>query len=141
MITDSFSAGKKPDTRAEIMLYVHFPFCIKKCDYCDFLSFRYDNELVKAYLKALGSEIRGRAGSASGRSISSVFFGGGTPSLMTGEEIRGLMELIGEHYKLADDCEITLEANPGTLSDDKLKMLKEAGINRLSIGLQSANDE
>ncbi|MBR0085857.1 MAG: oxygen-independent coproporphyrinogen III oxidase [Lachnospiraceae bacterium] len=141
MTTDNLRAEKKSDTHAEIMLYVHFPFCVKKCDYCDFLSFRYDNELVKAYLEALGSEIRSRTDSAYGRSVSSVFFGGGTPSLMTGEEIKSLMELIRENYKLADDCEITLEANPGTLSEDKLKMLKEAGINRLSIGLQSANDE
>ena len=121
-----------------IGVYIHIPFCLRKCLYCDFLSFPAGGEEREEYLKALGKEIRS---SGSEHPVDSVFFGGGTPSLLTGEQMGSLIQIIKDKFNITDDCEISLEANPGTLDPEKLKGYHQAGVNRLSIGLQSTRDE
>ena len=124
----------------QLMIYVHIPFCVRKCRYCDFLSFPGSRETQQAYIQALQREIKERAGEGAGCKVSSVFFGGGTPSVLPGESIIRIMETIRECYQLSPEAEITLEVNPGTLSPEKTRMWKEAGINRISMGVQSMDD-
>lgn len=119
-------------------LYIHIPFCIRKCAYCDFLSFPSAEEERKRYVKALLEEIYGAEERGD---VVTIFFGGGTPSILAGQEILRIMDVVREKYSVARDAEITLEANPGTLTKEKLEAWKEAGVNRLSIGLQSAENE
>lgn len=127
--------------KRELELYIHIPFCVKKCAYCDFLSFPAGKEQQAAYVKSLKKEIRDWKDRGDG-TVSSVFIGGGTPSILEEEQILDIMEEVRAGYVLANDAEITLEANPGTLDDRKLRAYQKAGINRLSLGLQSAhNDE
>lgn len=168
-------------------LYIHIPFCVRKCNYCDFLSFPAGKEIVERYVRALEEEIRrtgevvygqngrpgetvygqngrpgekvysqngrpeeavyGRAGGGktevrpgSAPKISTVFVGGGTPSVLEPEQIRNLFSCLRESFLLEADAEISMEANPGTLNREKLSACREAGINRLSLGLQSADD-
>ena len=121
-------------------LYVHIPFCIKKCDYCDFLSGPANAKTQNNYVEALLTEIS-KSGDFSEREISTVFIGGGTPSAVQSENIIRIMEALRRRFVFSDNAEITMEANPGTLTSEKLKDYREAGINRLSIGLQSADDE
>ncbi len=125
----------------ELELYIHIPFCVKKCSYCDFLSAPATEQTMETYMAALFAEIRGRAEDCTDRMVTSVFIGGGTPSLLSGESIRQLMECIRESYTLAEDAEITMEANPGTATAEKLREFYVAGINRLSIGMQSAQEQ
>lgn len=125
--------------KRELELYIHIPFCVKKCAYCDFLSFPAGKDQQAAYVKSLKKEIREWEGRGDGI-VSSVFIGGGTPSILAGEQILDIMEEVKAGYVLADDAEITLEANPGTLDVQKLRVYQEAGINRLSLGLQSAHN-
>ena len=122
-------------------LYVHFPFCVQKCRYCDFLSFA-SPELIPAYMEALISEVSRtvRQLSQDGRQISSIFIGGGTPSLMSESQLSRLMDSVTD-ASLCADAEITIESNPGTLTKDLLTSMRRMGINRLSIGLQSADNE
>lgn len=121
-------------------LYIHIPFCVRKCLYCDFLSFPCLAGEKTAYLEALHQEIlccgRGREDGL----VTSVFVGGGTPSLLTGDEMEGLFGTLRQQFVFAEDAEITMEANPGTLTEEKLEGYKKAGINRLSIGCQSVHD-
>lgn len=121
-------------------LYLHIPFCVRKCDYCDFLSFPTGVEEKEQYVQELIKEIRSWKDRGD-VSVSSVFIGGGTPSILKAEQIGRIMQAIKEEYDLEEDAEITMEANPGTLDSEKLAVCKEAGINRLSIGLQSAQNE
>ncbi len=168
-------------------LYIHIPFCVRKCNYCDFLSFHAGKEVMERYVRALEEEIRrtgetvygqngrpgetvygqngrpeetvygqngrpeeavyGRAGGGktevrpgSAPKISTVFVGGGTPSVLEPEQIRSLFSCLRESFLLEADAEISMEANPGTLNREKLSACREAGINRLSLGLQSADD-
>lgn len=125
----------------ELELYVHIPFCVKKCSYCDFLSAPATEQTKEAYMAALFAEIGGRAKDYKDRIVTSVFIGGGTPSLLSGDSIRQLMEHIREGFALAPDAEITMEVNPGTVTAEKLTAFYEAGINRLSIGMQSAQEQ
>ncbi len=130
-------------------LYVHIPFCVRKCLYCDFLSFSADDpqlggyaqDVREAYTKRLLSEIDKSAPLYSEYEITSVFFGGGTPSYIEETMIARILTKIRESFRVSPDCEISLECNPGTLSPDKLNCFHDAGINRLSIGLQSASDK
>lgn len=122
----------------ELELYIHIPFCVKKCSYCDFLSAPATEQTKEAYMAALFAEIRGRAKDYRDRIVTSVFIGGGTPSLLSGEQIGRLMDHIREQFLLAMDAEITMEINPGTATAQKLREFHETGINRLSIGMQSA---
>ena len=125
----------------ELELYIHIPFCVKKCSYCDFLSAPATEQTMETYMAALFAEIRGRAEDCTDRMVTSVFIGGGTPSLLSGESIRRLMECIRESYMMAEDAEITMEVNPGTATAEKLREFYVAGINRLSIGMQSAQEQ
>ena len=125
----------------ELELYIHIPFCVKKCSYCDFLSAPATEQTKEAYMAALFAEIGGRAKDYKDRIVTSVFIGGGTPSLLSGDSIRQLMEHIREGFSLAPDAEITMEVNPGTVTAEKLTAFYGAGINRLSIGMQSAQEQ
>lgn len=125
----------------ELELYIHIPFCVKKCSYCDFLSAPATEQTKEAYMAALFAEIGGRAKDYKDRIVTSVFIGGGTPSLLSGDSIRQLMEHIREGFSLAPDAEITMEVNPGTVTTEKLTAFYAAGINRLSIGMQSAQEQ
>ena len=122
----------------ELELYIHIPFCVKKCSYCDFLSAPATAQTIGAYMAALFAEIRGRAAAYEDRMVTSIFLGGGTPSLLSGECVQQLMDVIRENFEVAQDAEITMEVNPGTASEEKLRSFHAAGINRLSIGMQSA---
>ena len=119
-------------------IYIHIPFCVKKCAYCDFLSFQAGKKEMAAYVDALAAEIEAER---EGGRVTSIFFGGGTPSILPGEEIKRIMDVIRKKYSLSGDAEITIEVNPGTVNREKLKDYKSAGINRLSIGLQSIHNE
>ncbi|MBE5785775.1 MAG: radical SAM family heme chaperone HemW [Clostridiales bacterium] len=120
-------------------LYIHIPFCKAKCRYCDFVSFT-DHDCMGDYCAALLKEMRLSAAALPKREYGSVFFGGGTPSILPVGAISLLLHTLKENFAIAPDAEITIEANPGTLTDEKLKEYKTAGINRLSMGLQSAKD-
>ncbi|MBO4458161.1 MAG: oxygen-independent coproporphyrinogen III oxidase [Butyrivibrio sp.] len=125
----------------DLSLYVHIPFCVRKCLYCDFLSFSANEEVMKAYFKALSKELKESAKDYSDSMVKTVFFGGGTPSFPNANYICSILSDIKDNYNLAADAEISLELNPGTASFDKLKKYKEAGFNRLSIGVQSFDDD
>lgn len=122
-------------------LYLHIPFCVKKCDYCDFLSFPAGPDSKRAYVKALVNEIRATEEKIRLRPVSSVFIGGGTPSILEPELMSQILSALKECFTLLPDVEFTIEANPGTLTRDKLQSYRSYGINRLSLGLQSTFDE
>ena len=124
----------------ELELYAHIPFCVRKCGYCDFLSGTAEESTREAYLLALAREIRRAGQDAEECRAVSVFFGGGTPTVLTGGQLSRLLSEIKKSFRLAGDCEITLEANPGTLDPEKLRLCREAGFNRISIGCQSADN-
>lgn len=122
-------------------IYIHFPFCIRKCLYCDFLSFLADESVREKYVRALIREIRAQAPLYGDYHVDTVFLGGGTPSLMTGEQLNRIMEEVYADFHFAPRAaEITMEANPGTLDAGKLHAYQKSGINRLSLGLQSADN-
>lgn len=136
-------------------IYIHIPFCIKKCGYCDFLSFpvrQYGNrrtltfeggcldEVPEEYLQRLLCEIRQESGNYTDREVDTIFVGGGTPSLLLPRQVTDLFDRVYQSYHVAFGAEITMEANPGTLSKEKLEAYRQMGVNRLSIGLQSAYD-
>jgi len=118
-------------------LYIHIPFCIRKCIYCDFLSFPADEAGKEAYIYSLLAQIR-----ASGckTPVTSVYLGGGTPSALPAGRIAEILEEIHQCFNIAGDAEITIEANPGTLSEEALYTYRAAGINRLSMGVQSSHN-
>lgn len=122
----------------ELSIYIHIPFCVRKCLYCDFLSFPAE---IGNYVNLLCREISSFAPDYQEYQVKSVFFGGGTPSLLPAKDINHIMGTVREHYRIAPDAEITMEMNPGTVDSDKLKQYITAGVNRSSIGLQSADDE
>lgn len=121
-------------------IYIHIPFCIRKCAYCDFLSAPAEENVQEAYIRALTREICKTSPPAGEYEISTVFFGGGTPSILKGSQIEAILHLIRERYHFREPAEITIEANPGTVDEEKLKRYRTAGINRISFGLQSADN-
>lgn len=121
-------------------IYIHIPFCNSKCAYCGFYSIASQKQKT-AFLEALHTEIKLRTDYLKGEEIGTVYFGGGTPSILSVEEIKGILECVFRHYKVNPDAEITLEANPDTLSREYLQGLRKLGINRLSIGIQSFFDD
>lgn len=121
-------------------IYIHIPFCVKKCNYCDFLSFPANTEARELYVQTLLKEIRLEAREFHSYRVQTVFFGGGTPSLLTVLQVTDIMACLRDNFCFAEDAEISMEVNPGTVTAKSLKGYYEAGINRLSIGLQSAND-
>lgn len=118
-------------------LYIHIPFCIRKCAYCDFLSFPFSEKDRQAYVEALLDEIREARERGD---VTTIFFGGGTPSVLPGTDIVRIMDAVREKYRLLPGAEVSLEANPGTLTKEKLAVWRGAGVNRLSMGLQSAKN-
>lgn len=126
--------------KKELELYVHIPFCVSKCAYCDFLSAPAGAEERAAYVDALIREIRCMKNKYDEYRVSTVFLGGGTPSVLDGDDTARIFEALQGSFDLAEDAEVTIEANPGTVTAEKLAVWRAAGINRLSIGLQSADD-
>lgn len=150
----------------ELSIYIHIPYCVRKCLYCDFLSFPVGSGLltdstamtdegsgldrkgpggqtvrdIESYVNLLKQEITLEADRYSGHQVISVFWGGGTPSLLGAAAVTEVIETLRNRYHMAADVEITIEANPGTVTADKLREYITAGINRISIGLQSADD-
>lgn len=124
-----------------LSIYLHIPFCIRKCYYCDFLSAPADDDTKERYLQCLITEIRTEAPKYKDYVIQSVFFGGGTPSVLPGEAMIRLMDTLRECFCFLETAEITIEVNPGTVDADKLASYYRCGINRLSIGLQSAQNK
>ena len=127
--------------RKELELYVHIPFCMKKCLYCDFLSAPADEETQREYVEALLREIRFFGERSSDYVVSTIYIGGGTPSWLDEALMAKIMEEITHRFLLAKDAEITIECNPGTVTERKFQTYKKIGINRLSIGLQSVNEK
>lgn len=125
----------------ESSIYIHIPFCDHKCIYCDFYSI-ITHENIRKYLDALKTEIEFYANDFSaGRKFSTIFFGGGTPSLLTPDQIEEIVIHLKNNFTVTDDAEITLETNPGTVNGNKLKDILNTGINRISIGIQTFDDE
>lgn len=122
-------------------LYLHVPFCARKCLYCDFLSFRALASVHEAYTEQLIREIEVQGACCREYQVKTVFIGGGTPSVMEPCLIRDIMQALDRNFDIAADAEITIEVNPGTLLQNKLHIYRAAGINRLSIGLQSADNQ
>ncbi|WJW80481.1 radical SAM family heme chaperone HemW [Bartonella sp. TP] len=123
-------------------IYIHWPFCVAKCPYCDFNSHKQKEDVKeKTYLIAIIRELVNLRGYIKGRQITSVFFGGGTPSLMSGSTVARILSFIRQQFNLAQNVEITLEVNPSSAERAKFKVYREAGINRLSIGVQSFTQE
>ena len=129
----------KNNKTASMEIYIHIPFCAKKCEYCDFLSGPAGGKEQRAYVQALLKEIRA-AEEGQGRSVSSIFIGGGTPSLLKEDLLGSILNEIYEKFNLEPEAEISIEVNPGTVSLKKLEAYRRMGINRLSIGLQSTDD-
>lgn len=119
-------------------LYIHIPFCIQKCGYCDFMSAPATKQVQNAYMEALLGEIR--SADVTDNIITSVFIGGGTPSAVDSAWIPRLMDTVRRKFTLAGDAEISMEVNPGTVTRESLELYRKAGVNRLSIGCQSADD-
>lgn len=122
-----------------ISLYLHIPFCIHRCGYCDFNTYAGLEDLIPAYASALVQEIKFLSEKRPGLPVHTVFFGGGTPSLLAEEELEPILQAIGDGFNLQPGVEISLEANPGTLSLEYMRGLRRLGVNRLSLGVQSAN--
>jgi oxygen-independent coproporphyrinogen-3 oxidase len=123
-------------------LYLHIPFCVRKCGYCDFYSEDGKAGELPSFLEALHAEItlHSKEHFALTETVETVFFGGGTPSLLDPGSFGGLLESIGRTFRLADSPEITIEANPGTVDGDRLRRFRDAGVNRISLGVQSFSD-
>lgn len=122
-------------------IYVHIPFCKSKCTYCDFASFPNEINKTESYFACLYRETKGRGLQLKGKKFDTVYIGGGTPSIVPAKFIAGELKQIRQYFDLADDAEITIEINPATLDEEKVKTYKAAGINRFSIGLQSGFDD
>jgi oxygen-independent coproporphyrinogen III oxidase len=125
-----------------LTIYVHIPFCIQKCGYCDFNAYLYRHGTAHSYLTALRREIVHTAGEQPwmGYTVPSVYFGGGTPSTLAPADLTGLLSLIKHHFPVSADAEITLEADPGTIDLAGLEALREGGFNRISVGVQAFDD-
>jgi len=137
-ITAPLPAGVRLVQLPPLSLYVHIPWCVKKCPYCDFNSHQARGELPeREYVEALVTDLELALPDVWGRRVHSVFFGGGTPSLFSAKSIDSLLAAFRARLPIAADCEITLEANPGTFEAEKFRGYRDAGVNRLSIGIQS----
>ena len=121
-------------------IYIHIPFCVRKCLYCDFFSVPAEEDTVAAYAGALCLEMERMSSVLPEREYDTVFLGGGTPSILTPEQIQMIMRTLRTHFSVRADAEISMECNPGTVTEAKLCGFREAGINRLSVGLQSSDD-
>lgn len=120
-------------------LYIHIPFCAKKCSYCDFFSVRYDESVASAYTDALCSEMLCKSRHAG--TLETIYIGGGTPTLLPEKSLEKIFETLRGHFRISADCEITCEANPGTLHEPTVRHLVSLGVNRISLGVQSLVDD
>lgn len=132
---------RNKDLKKELELYIHIPFCIRKCAYCDFLSGPQTQEVIGKYVDALITEIASYQDWAKPYCVCSVFVGGGTPSVLHAEQMERVFATLRETFEIAQDAEVTIEANPGTVTREKLETYKRCGINRISFGLQSTNNK
>lgn len=121
-------------------IYIHIPFCLKKCRYCSFYSVE-KKDAAEPFMKALLAEVRDCGDIYGGTEIETIFFGGGTPSIISSDDIAAIIEKIREHWMISKNAEVTLEINPETVDDEKLRRFKDAGVNRASIGIQSFDDD
>ena len=127
---------------SELGLYIHIPFCIRRCHYCDFVTYSEDQiRTNQNYVDHLILEIQKRRGLFKQDELTTIYFGGGTPSLLSGEQVHQIIKEIKKGFKFRKDIEITLEANPKTLDQKKCLELKSAGVNRISLGCQTFNDD
>ncbi|MBT0570896.1 oxygen-independent coproporphyrinogen III oxidase-like protein [Curvibacter sp. CHRR-16] len=128
-----------------LSLYIHLPWCLRKCPYCDFnsheLSNGLDDDLGQRYVQALVRDLESSLPMVWGRTVQTIFIGGGTPSLLSPHLLDQLLADVRARIRLAPDCEITLEANPGTFERDRFRAFRQAGVTRLSVGVQSFNDD
>lgn len=128
--------------KQELELYLHIPFCVRKCAYCDFLSATADENTRDEYVHTVIKEIEGyKEKYRDEYEVTTIFVGGGTPSILDGEQILSIFDALYKNFQIAENAEITIEVNPGTVTVKKLKAWNQSGINRLSIGLQSVNDD
>ena len=132
---------RRCEMRKELELYVHIPFCVRKCVYCDFLSGPGTDGAIERYVERLIEEIKAHGQEQRDDMVTTIFFGGGTPSILKGNQMQRIMLAIREIFQVDADAEISMEANPGTVTKEKLLAYCEAGINRISFGLQSTNNE
>ncbi|MGM0370223.1 MAG: radical SAM protein, partial [Bacillota bacterium] len=121
-------------------LYIHIPFCAQKCNYCDFNSIVSKDKLRGRYIQALQEEIKLIADKYDPK-IKTIYIGGGTPTILSGAQLVNILEECRQQFELKAGLEVTIEANPGTVNRQQLKLIKEAGINRLSFGVQSFNND
>ena len=133
---------------SDYSIYIHIPFCSHRCAYCDFNTYAGQEDLIPAYVEALckefqfiGSRLPSSMSGEAECKVHTIFFGGGTPSLLTPEQFEAIFQAIRNNFALTENAEITMEANPGTVSYEDLIALRRIGINRLSYGVQSANTE
>jgi putative oxygen-independent coproporphyrinogen III oxidase len=134
-------ATRHPSIEPGFGVYVHWPFCLSKCPYCDFNSHVRQVPVDEArYVEAFRVELAHRAALAPGRIVSSIFFGGGTPSLMKPSTVAAILEAIGSHWSVDPKAEITLEANPTSVEAERFRGYRAAGVNRVSLGVQAMND-
>ncbi len=129
------------EKKQELELYVHIPFCVKKCAYCDFLSWNANEQVREEYVDTLICEIKQSKERYKSYQVSTIFIGGGTPSILSAEQIERIFEALRANFQIEEKAEITIEANPGTVTKEKAETWKRIGINRISIGLQSVKDE
>lgn len=129
------------ENKQKLSIYIHIPFCVRKCFYCDFLSAPAGEETKKKYVDMLLLEIEKEAKLCQNYEVVSIFFGGGTPSVLEAEDTVRIAEQLKRCFSILEEAEISIEVNPGTVNGEKLRVYKECGFNRLSIGLQSADDK
>ena len=134
-------AGEGEQLSSTFGVYVHWPFCLSKCPYCDFNSHVRHAAVDEArFLRAFVTEIAATAARAPGRKVSTIFLGGGTPSLMLPQTVGAILDAIGKHWSVASDVEVTLEANPSSVEAERFRGYRAAGVNRVSLGVQSLDD-
>lgn len=146
-IASTLAVARRPaydanmNLRAPFAVYVHWPFCLSKCPYCDFNSHVRHGGIDEArFVRAYETEIASVAARAPDRTVSSIFFGGGTPSLMRPASVQAILDCIGKHWTIAPDAEITLEANPTSVEAARFRGFRTAGVNRVSLGVQALDD-
>lgn len=125
----------------ELGIYIHIPFCKQKCNYCDFVSYSNKNNLIEKYIEVLQQEIKSKTQNISEYETTTIYIGGGTPSYIESKHIIEILDTIKQKYNISKNAEITIEVNPGTVTYEKLQDYIQAGINRISIGLQSTNND
>ena len=140
--TDHFAASRDAGHNAQAFgVYIHWPFCLSKCPYCDFNSHVRREQIDEPrWVRAFAAEIAATAARVPGRTVSTIFFGGGTPSLMRPATIAGVIEAMARHWRIAPDVEITLEANPTSVEAERFRGYRAAGVNRVSLGVQALED-